>query len=71
MTNHQYIRFFLLFQFTLLLIFPACREEVHFRPENNNAENRQTKTQNVVVVIIDGLREVMKELFVSQEKNRK
>ena len=65
MTNHQYIRFFLLFQVSLLLIFSACIKDAHFRPENNNADSRQTKTQNVVVVIVDGLKEVMKELFVS------
>lgn len=58
MTNRQYIRFFLLFQFLLLVIFSACRKEVHLRTDNNNnnADNRQTKTQNVVVVIVDGLR---------------
>jgi len=56
MTNLKYIRFFLLFQFSLLLTFSACREDAHFRPDNNNADNRQTKTQNVVVVIVDGPR---------------
>ena len=56
MTNHKYIRFFLLFQFSLLLTFSSCREDAHFRPDNNNADNRQTKIQNVVVVIVDGLR---------------
>ena len=40
----------------MLLIFSACRKDIHLRPDNNNADNRQTKTQNVVVVIVDGLR---------------
>jgi hypothetical protein len=64
MTNPQYIRFFLLFQFCLLLTFPACKEDAHLRPDNNNADNRQTKTQNGIVVIVDGSRELIKELFV-------
>jgi hypothetical protein len=39
-------------------------------PDNNNADNRQTKTQNVVVVIAEGPRELMKELFVRPGNER-